>query len=177
CAFCIQYLLQNKTHKTFTSSTFLLRIRRGVSQTVLLLGAIFVVAVLYHAISETGFLRNPTAVAEVTRRYYSVDIPEINLSEMQTIVSEKSCPIFDARYARDFKRGTIPDAKNIPINSNLSERQQILAGIDKNHRIVVFCQSVGCGYADEVAQFLKFNGFSNVVLYRGGYREWSNNSK
>jgi rhodanese-related sulfurtransferase len=176
-AFCIQYFLQNKTHKTFVASTFLLQMKRDIFQTVLLLGTIFVVAILYHAFSETGFLRNPTAVAEVTRRYYSVDIPEINFSEMQTIVTEKSCPIFDARYAHNFKHGTISGAKNIPINSSLSERQQILAGIDKNRRIVVFCQSAGCGYADEVAQFLKFNGFSNVVLYRGGYREWSNNSK
>jgi rhodanese-related sulfurtransferase len=177
CIFCIQYFLQNKTHKTFGTSTFLTRMKRDISQTVLLFGTIFVVAILYHAISETGFLRNPTAVAEVTRRYYSVDIPEINLSEMQTIVKEKTIPIFDARYARDFKLGTIPEAKNIPINSSLSERQQILAGMDKHRRIVVFCQSAGCGYADEVAQFLKFNGYSNVVLYRGGYREWSNSLK
>ncbi|MDR2410752.1 MAG: hypothetical protein LBE13_21940 [Bacteroidales bacterium] len=177
CAFCVQYFLQNKTQNTLVPSIFLLQIKRHVFQTVLLLGTIFVVAILYHALSETGFLRNPTAVAEVTRRYYSVDIPEINLAEMQTIVTEKLCPILDARYANNFKRGTIPEAKNMPINSSLSERQQILAGIDKNRRIVVFCQSAGCGYADEVAQFLKVNGFSNVVLYRGGYREWSNNSK
>jgi rhodanese-related sulfurtransferase len=59
------------------------------------------------------------------------------------------------------------------INSSLTDRQQLLNGIEKNKRIVVFCQSSGCGYSDEVAQFLKFNGYSNVVLYRGGYREWS----
>jgi rhodanese-related sulfurtransferase len=138
---------------------------------------IFIIAIFCHAFSETGFLRNPTAVAEVTRRYYSIDITEINLSEMQDIVAEKTCLIFDTRYTHDFKHGTIPGAKNMSINSTLSERQQLLAGIDKKHRIVVFCQSVGCGYADEIAQFLKFNGFLNVVLYRGGYREWSNNSK
>ncbi|MDR1494169.1 MAG: rhodanese-like domain-containing protein [Planctomycetaceae bacterium] len=149
----------------------------GVIQTACLLGLIFVIAVLYHATSEIGFLRNPTAVAEVTRRYYSVDIPEILFAEMQKIVEEKNAPIFDARYLRDYKYGTIPGAKTLSINSSLDERQRQMQGISKEQRIVVFCQSSGCGYANEVAQFLKFNKYNNVVIYRGGYREWENHEK
>ncbi|MDO4588196.1 MAG: rhodanese-like domain-containing protein [Planctomycetia bacterium] len=146
-------------------------------QTSFILGLLFIVGVLYHTFSEIGFLKNPTAVAEVTRRYYSVDIPEILYPEMVTIIAEQKVPIFDSRYVRDFQKGTIPGAKSLSINSILSERQQILAEVPKNQRVVVFCQSEGCGFADEVAQFLKFNGYHDVVIYRGGFREWSQRQK
>ena len=148
------------------------RMKRGFVQTAGLLGTLFVMGILFHAVTETGFLRNPTAVAEVTRRYYSVNIPEITLAEMEEIVADQNISIFDARYIRDFQRGTIPGAKSLSISSILQERQKVLSGIPKTQRIVVFCQSDRCGYADEIAQFLKFNGFVDVVLYRGGYREW-----
>jgi hypothetical protein len=147
----IQRFFWNPSKEPSVAPTFLLRVKRGVFQTAFLLGSIFVVAVLYHATSETGFLRNPTAVAEVTRRYYSVDIPEISFTEMQKIVSEKKTPIFDARYIRDYKYGNIPGAKTLSINSSLDERQQQLRGISKEQQMVVFCQSSGCGYADEIA--------------------------
>jgi rhodanese-related sulfurtransferase len=97
---------------------------------------------------------------------------------MQTIVEEKKTPIFDARYVRDYQYGTIPGAKTLSINSSLDERQRQMQGIGKEQRIVVFCQSSGCGYADEVAQFLKFNKYNHhVVIYRGGYREWEKHEK
>jgi rhodanese-related sulfurtransferase len=92
---------------------------------------------------------------------------------MERVVEDQTIPIYDARYGRDFVRGTIPSAKSLSIDSGLTERQDILGSTPKSQRIVVFCQSSGCGYADEVAQFLKFNGYENVVIYRGGYREWS----
>jgi rhodanese-related sulfurtransferase len=168
----IQRFFWNPSKEPSAAPTFLLRVKRGIFQTIFLLGSIFVVAILYHATSETGFLRNPTAVAEVTRRYYSVDIPEISFEEMQKIVGEKKTPIFDARYLRDYQYGTIPGAKTLSINSSLDERQQQLRGIGKEQQIVVFCQSSGCGYADEIAQFLKFNGYNRVLIYRGGYVEW-----
>jgi rhodanese-related sulfurtransferase len=173
--FLTQILFWNQAKEAFTAKKRFERLKRGVLQTSFLLGTIFVIAITYHACSSVGLLRNPTAVAEVTRRYYSVDIPEIPLAEMQRIVDEKNTPLFDARYVRDYNHGTIPGAISLPISSSLTERQQQLQGIDKTKRLVVFCQSAGCAYADEVAQFLKFNGYNNVVIYRGGYREWDKN--
>ena len=173
--FLIQFFFWSKTKEAFAVPSHFQRLKRGIIQTAALLTAVFVIAIVYHAATDTGLLRNPTAVAEVTRRYYSIDIPEISLVEMQKIVDGKSTPIFDARYIRDYNHGTISGAKSLSINSSLTERQQQMQGIDKTKRVVVFCQSSGCGYADEIAQFLKFNGYNNVVIYRGGYREWEKN--
>ncbi|MDR2170294.1 MAG: hypothetical protein LBP59_09145 [Planctomycetaceae bacterium] len=175
--FCIQHFFWSSTKEPSASPTFKLRLQRGVFQSILLLGLIFVISLFYHATSEIGLLRNPVAVAEVTRRYYSVDIPEIPLDELKNIVAENKTPIFDARYISDYKYGTIPNAKTFSINSSLQERQQQLRGISKEQRIIVFCQSSGCTYSDEIAQFLKFNGYNRVAIYRGGYREWQKNEQ
>lgn len=160
-------------NENFLALTFFQKIKLAIIQTSALLGVLFVVGILYHALSPIGFLRNPSAVAEVTRRYYSIDVPEIDITETERAIESKTIQLYDARYSRDYVRGTIPSAKNLSINSSLTERQQMLGATPKSQRIVVFCQSSGCGYADEVAQFLKFYGYENVVIFRGGYREWS----
>jgi rhodanese-related sulfurtransferase len=158
--------------EAFAAPTFFQKCKLGVTQSAVLLGLLFVLGILYHALSPVGFLKNPSAVAEVTRRYYSVDIPEIDFAEMERAVAEGTIPLYDARYAKDYNLGTIPGAKSLSINSDLTERQEIIGSISKSQRTIVFCQSSGCGYADEVAQFFKFNGYENTVIYRGGYREW-----
>ena len=171
----LKFHFWSRAKEAFAAPTFFQRTKLGVLQTATLLGIIFVSGILYHAFSPVGFLKNPSAVAEVARRYYSVDVLEIGLTEMERVVEDKEqkIPIYDARYVRDYARGTIPGAKSLAISSGLTERQETLGTIPKSQRIVVFCQSSGCGYADEVAQFLKFNGYENVAIYRGGYREWS----
>ena len=126
----------------------------------------------YHAFADVGFLKNPTALAEVARRYYSVDIPEISLAEMEKEILENKSLVLDARRVRDYRHSALPGAKSMSVNSTLSERQQMLSGVSKPQRILVYCQSAGCGYADKVAKFLKFNGYENVAIFRDGYRVW-----
>ena len=133
-----------------------------------------VAGVGYHFLSPIGFLRNPSAVAEVTRRYYSADVPSITLNVLGEEMQTSNPPLLlDVRREIDFQYGSIPQAVSLPINSSLPDRQQTLKGIQKSQRILLFCQSQYCGYASEMARFLKFNGYENIAVYRGGYREWS----
>lgn len=144
-------------------------------QMCIIFGFSLLLSLGYHAASEVGFLKNSTALAEVTLRYHSTKISKLNLTETEKEISEGEPLLLDARYAIDFQHGALPNAKSIPINSTLHDRQQILVGVPKAKRIIVYCQSAGCGFADEIAQFLEFNDYKNVAVYRGGYREWSQN--
>jgi rhodanese-related sulfurtransferase len=162
----------NGTFEPSTAPTYFERWRRLFIQTVSLCAVCGFVAIVYHALSPIGFLKNPSAVAEVTRRYYAVDVPEISVAEMKRVSEQKSAIVFDARYHNDFESGAIGEAISLPINSDLSERKQILRNVDRNEKIVVYCQSSACPFSDNVATFLKFNGYNNVSIYRGGYREW-----
>ena len=109
--FALKAFYWSPQKEAFAAPTLFQKYKLGVTQSAVLLGILFVVGMLYHALSPVGFLQNPSAVAEVTRRYYSVDIPEIDLAEIERIVEEGTIPLFDARYFRDYSRGTIPGAK------------------------------------------------------------------
>jgi rhodanese-related sulfurtransferase len=139
-----------------------------------ILGVAVVFALAYHSCAEIGFLRNPTALAEVTRRHYSVDIPELTMAQTEKEITEGKPLVLDARRVIDYQRGALPGAKSMSLYSTLPERQDVLTGVPKSQRIIVYCQSSRCGYADEVAKFLKFNGHENLAIYRDGWREWKN---
>ena len=62
--------------RTALSVSRWIRLRRVCSQASILGGCIVLAALFLHAARPRGFLRNPTAVAEVTRRYCSAKIAE-----------------------------------------------------------------------------------------------------
>lgn len=172
---CIVYLfrlLLKGSEKDCFGQGWQLHCRRLGRQAVSLVAVAAAWGVGYHSLAEIGFLRNPTAVAEVTRRYYSADIPEQTLTEMKSLVEKGGCVIVNARRTEDFRGGAIPGAISIPVSSTLPERQQALRGISPSSPIIVYCQSARCRYSDGVAAFLKFNGYTNLSIYRGGYHEW-----
>ncbi len=149
------------------------RAKALVSHVGVILGFSFLLGLGYHTFSTVGFLENPTALAEVTRRHYSIAIPEISLADAEKEIHDSQPLVLDARHVIDFRRGALPGARSMPVESTLSERQQVLADVPRDKRIIVYCQSATCGYADEVARFLAFNGYTNVAVYRDGYRLWS----
>jgi rhodanese-related sulfurtransferase len=181
CIFCSVFIYKNvimsNNSKITASANYRVYFQRFLMQASLMLVVSVLIALFVHSVGEIGFLRNPSAVADVTRRYYAVDVPEVTFDEMERITEQKSALVYDARYYKDFEQGSVPCAISFPINSNLTERRQILHGVDKAQRIVVYCQSSGCGYSDSIASFLKFNGYINVSIYRGGYRDWESNNK
>lgn len=98
------------------------RFRTHCSHIVVLLAATMVLSLSYHSLAENGFLANPTAVAEVTRRHYAVDIPEISLAGMQDEIREDSLLLLDARHSSDYRRGALPGSQSMPVNSPLRTR-------------------------------------------------------
>jgi rhodanese-related sulfurtransferase len=142
-------------------------------QISILLGSATAFAALYHTSSVVGFLKNPTAVAEVSRRFFSPDIDEVSLADVKLATQDRDSLIIDARHDDAYRGGTIPRAVNVPISSSVVERQHALRATQRATKIIVFCQSEQCRYADEIARFLKFNGYNDVSIYRGGFQEWT----
>ncbi|TWU40819.1 Rhodanese-like domain protein [Novipirellula artificiosorum] len=76
-----------------------------------------------------------------------------------------------------FKRGHIRNALNIPLHASHVDREAILGEPVqlRDSSIVVYCQSEGCPYSDIVAHQLCEDGFENILIYRGGWRDWIEN--
>ncbi len=80
--------------------------------------------------------------------------------------------LIDCRFSRDFKRGSIPGAINVPVDATATDESEALHGVSKSDFLVLFCQSDNCSYAELVARRLIGRGYRNLGHYAGGYREW-----
>jgi len=126
----------------------------------------------YHLATPTGLLRNPVAAEIVTERF-TQHVPELTLAETKERLKQGKALFFDTREAEKFAEGTIDGAVSFPINSTLTEREILLADVPQQIPIILFCSSNRCLYADDIAQFLRHNGYENVAIYREGIVGWN----
>ena len=83
--------------------------------------------------------------------------------------------LIDCRYTQDYDHGTIDGAISLPVDVGLGEFKRKLTIVDRDADVIVFCQSQDCGFCGYAATMLEGAGFKNVVVYKGGYKEWHSN--
>ena len=142
--------------------------RQGVGMTL----TAIVATIIFHSYSPSGLIPNRLIAGEVARRFYHREAKEIGTQELLSEIDAPNTLILDVRFDADFRRGSIPSAISMPINSSLLHRQSVLHAVNRASKIIVYCQSEHCLFSNDIAQFLLFNGFSDVEIYFGGYAEW-----
>ena len=135
------------------------------------------IALGWHAIGDEGFFRNHDAVALVEASHISAFAPKLTADEFTKLLEEKNVVVVDARFERDFNAGHIAGAINVPINTTPRQLVQTLADIPSNSRIVVYCQSKSCQFAEIISSLLAFNGLTDVAIFPGGWVEWQSHHK
>ncbi len=96
---------------------------------------------------------------------------EVTLYEMKKIVDEGQITILDARYARFYKRGHLPGALSVPYNTTFLD--SLTAGLNKEKPLVTYCFSPSCPQADRLADRLRQAGFTDVAVFKPGYKAWT----
>lgn len=133
--------------------------------------AALLAAFVYHFANNEGFLANANATASIQQAHLGNFIPKVSEKKVHKLLDSDTVFI-DARFARDFKAGHLEGAINVPVDANDVEHQKVTADIAKDTRIVLYCQSAGCKFAEIVAIKLISDGFSNISIFRGGWQEW-----
>ncbi len=126
---------------------------------------------VYHFVSDAGFLARANATASVQEAHLASFIPKVSKNKVERLLGTDTVFI-DARLARDFKAGHIEGAISVPVDANDAERYKATAGIGKDAPIVIYCQSAGCKFAEKVTIKLKGDGFRNISIFKGGWNEW-----
>ena len=113
------------------------------------------------------------------------DIGQINEKMSNPIIREVSIDIakdlfdqnmlfVDARSEEYYLDGHIPKAV---CNDNLDS---LITKIEKQVAIddgfVVYCSDDDCGSSEELAYLLQEQGFSNIYLFNGGWKQWVDNN-
>jgi len=98
---------------------------------------------------------------------------QVPLERMRELVEAGGIVVIDARAAGEYETGHIAGAINVPYEG-LAERYDWLSQkIPLDAIVVCYCQGVTCDDSEKLAQELKFMGYKSVVLYKGGWDEWS----
>lgn len=103
------------------------------------------------------------------------DVEHIRLDRMASLVQEGGVLILDARASVFYKQGHIPGALNVSreeFEADYSRHREALEK-DKTRPIALYCADESCHDSELVAQTLIRMGYQKVLLFRGGWYEWT----
>jgi len=125
----------------------------------------------YHFSNEEGLLANAAATKSFQKAYAGGFIPRISETKTRKLLGTGTVFI-DARLAADYERGHLDGAISVPVDGNDAIWRQRTADIPRDARVVLYCQSAGCKFAERVGIKLIEDGFTNLSIFKGGWVEW-----
>jgi len=84
--------------------------------------------------------------------------------------------LIDARSPQKFKEGHIPWAINIPSHEFPEKLSKFMKQISFSQEIIIYCGGIECSDGNEMAFLLKAKGYKDVIVYNGGWEEWTQNN-
>lgn len=131
------------------------------------------VALMWHGLRAEGFLSHADATDYVRDARMGLFLPPASLSDVAAVVAGKArATILDARDGESYLAGHIPGAINVTIEGCADYRRELMSRVSKNDRIIVYCVSEDCGIARRMVAFLYTEGYRNLQVYPGGWKEW-----
>ena len=151
-----------------------LRLRLGLSIGQIAGFALIAVfaGLLCHYFDDGCFFANAPAVKGVQKVHAGNFVHKLTPGKMQKVFERGDAVVLDARLKRDYEAGHIDGAISVPINSSDEHYSQVTSALPKDGRIVLYCQSAGCKYAEKIAIRLKEDGFKNLSVFKAGWVEW-----
>lgn len=148
--------------------------RTTASQLFSLSLAAVAIATSWAIVSPLSFYNNKESVkfchVKSPRRanIISVDLESI-LSD--PLLASGRVAFVDCRHPDAYEKTHIENAINFPIDASLGESQNAVDQLKGNDKIICYCQSRSCKWAEIVAQRLLEFGFEDVAVLYGGINE------
>jgi rhodanese-related sulfurtransferase len=94
-------------------------------------------------------------------------LKSVSKNDLVKMMQARNVTVVDARGADAFAEGHIDGA----INYGKAELPS-----DKSAKLVFYCGGLKCPMAEKAAKKAVESGYKNVMVYRGGWAEWSKSS-
>jgi len=140
-----------------------------------LLAAVFLGA-FYNFVLTDGIpllakpLEKVTAEQDLTASLLEPQVREIDLETARKL-HEQNVLFVDARAEEYLQDGFIPGTVANDDVDALSQAIDELIGFDTG--FVVYCSDDDCGSSEELAYTLQGYGFSNILVFQGGWKAWT----
>jgi rhodanese-related sulfurtransferase len=148
----------------------LIRFKEALREAGILILVACALGLVYTSATEKGmFARSPRS-----KTAQRTDIPTpsmISRNEAKSLFDSGSAVFVDARHDIDFNLGHIQGALNVPLK-DYDVKKSVLSGIPKDHLIIAYCDGSECNSSIELSVKLMKDGYKNVRIFFGGWREW-----
>ena len=140
-----------------------------------LLAAVFLGA-FYNFVLTDGIpllakpLEKVTAEQDLTASLLEPRVREIDLETARKL-HEQNVLFVDARAEEYLQDGFIPGTVANDDVDALSQAIDELIGFDTG--FVIYCSDDDCGSSEELAYTLQGYGFSNILVFQGGWKAWT----
>lgn len=118
-------------------------------------------------------LGNPTSVPTEDELSAGLITADRLRALMAGAADRSSLVVVDARLPAEYEAGHIAGAVNIPYEQLPRYYERISEMVPYGAVVICYCQSVTCDDSENLARELKFMGYRDVLLYKGGWDEWS----
>lgn len=133
-----------------------------------------------HGYKSTQTASTRTAAPPYGATVRPVNMPEyaavrhdITLDDLRTHIRDGSAVIVDARPSKDFRKGHVTGALNIPTGEENTYIAKFQKDVAPDQLVIVYCGGPDCLMGDSVATYLTQQGYTNVKVYRPGWQELS----
>ena len=109
----------------------------------------------------------------IETKAFRAGIPMVFLAGARERVNNPATMIFDARVPEQFEAGHLPRAHNLPAGEVDQRIGRYVSLLAPETSILVYCGGADCSDALELAVKLREIGFKDLMLYPGGYAEWT----
>ena len=112
-------------------------------------------------------------ITQIENSSLQPQIREISIDVAERLFSD-SVLFIDARAEENYLEGHIPNSIcNDDFDSLIIQVEDIIAN---NDGFVVYCSDDDCGSSEDLSYQLQDQGFTNIYLFKGGWKQWTENN-
>ncbi len=108
----------------------------------------------------------------IEARALEAGIPLANVEQTARLLDEARHVFFDARPSYDYEEGHLPGAISVPFEEVEDVFGEVQMRLTREQPILAYCSGAQCDESFLLIQFLREQGFTNVVLFLEGFDAW-----
>jgi len=148
-------------------------IKIAIAQALVVVAVAVAAGLVFNALSPKGInpFKRPVHVP-VSLDGGQRGIRIISLDEARAAV-ESGVSVIDARRKEDFEKGHIPGAMLLDYYEMGTYKDRVLHRLSNDQLIMIYCSEFSCDDSELLAKELYMLGYMRLVVFRGGFAEWS----
>jgi rhodanese-related sulfurtransferase len=134
---------------------------------------------IFNAFSEKP-VSAPVSVRTVVKEVISGNVGTLNIFPVSVELDKldellaAGALLVDSRNYDDYQRSHLAGAISLPLGLLESNLENFMKQVPRDRILVIYCSGYGCPDSFKLGVRLLKNGYTEVLVYEGGFPEWRN---